>query len=282
MQMEKEKTFNFVGMSEKEFKNVCKENSWGLKIAELPQAQKRAGKSLSITEAFILDSLWSDHCSYKNSRIKLRELIKDNKYVLHSIKSDAGAVKIGNSGYCAVFKIESHNHPTLLNPYDGAATGAGGILRDIFAMGAKNLGGGASLPYGPKAEQNSKNLLSGAMAGAAAYCRAMEVPLIDLDLYYEDSFQHNSLMSVSALGVVKQDELIPNIVPKNAVVYNLVYVGKPTAGAAGGGASFASPAFEAGKKKEIEFGSNPRLEKETFDAFEKAKTALKTKKLPSP
>jgi len=279
MQMEKEKTFDFLRMSEKKFKNVCKENSWGLKIVEFRLAQKRAGRPLSITEAFILDSLWSDHCSYKNSRNKLRELIKDNKYVLHSIKSDAGAVKIGNSGYCAVFKIESHNHPTLLNPYDGAATGAGGILRDIFAMGAKNLGVGASLRYGPKAEKNSKDLLSGAMAGAAAYCKAMEIPLIDLDLYYEDSFQHNCLMNVSALGVVKKDELIPNIVPKNAVGYNLVYVGKPTAGAAVGGASFASQAFEAGKKKQIEFGSNPRLEKATFDVFEKVKTALKKKKL---
>ena len=277
--MEKEKTFDFLGMSEKEFENVCKNNGWRLTLDEFRLAQKKAQKPLSITEAYILDSLWSDHCSYKHSKNKLRSLIKRNRHVLRTEQSDAGAVKIGESGYSAVFKIESHNHPTLINPFDGAATGVGGVLRDIFGMGAKNLGVGASLRYGPKAEKNSKDLLSGAMEGAASYCGAMEIPLIDLDLYYENSFQHNCLMNVSALGVVKNDELIPNIVPKNAAGYNLIYVGKPTAGAAVGGASFASQAFEAGKTKEIEFGSNPRLEKATFDAFEKVKNALKKKKL---
>ena len=277
--MEGERRFDFIGMSGSEFEKVRKENSWGLTIEEFRQAQKRTKKPLSITEAYILDSLWSDHCSYKHSKHKLRQLVRDNRYVLHSEKSDAGAVKLSDSGYCAVFKIESHNHPTLINPFDGAATGAGGILRDIFAMGARNLGVGASLRYGPKAEKNSKDVLTGAMEGAASYCKAMEIPLLALDLYYEDSFRHNCLMNVSALGVVKKDELIPNVVPADAVGYNLIYVGKPTAGAAVGGASFASQAFEAGKKKEIEFGSNPLLEKATFDAFEKAKSALRRKNL---
>ena len=150
--MEKEKTFDFLGMSEKEFENVCKGNGWGLTLDEFRLAQKKAQKPLSITEAYILDSLWSDHCSYKHSKNKLRSLIKRNRHVLRTEQSDAGAVKIGESGYSAVFKIESHNHPTLINPFDGAATGVGGVLRDIFGMGAKNLGVGASLRYGPKAE----------------------------------------------------------------------------------------------------------------------------------
>ncbi|MBN1363416.1 MAG: hypothetical protein JW976_01290 [Syntrophaceae bacterium] len=278
--MEDEKTFDFLEMSEKEFGEVCKDNGWGLTLEEFRLAQTTAKKPLSITEAYILDSLWSDHCSYKHSKNKLRELIKENRYVLQSKKSDAGAVKIADSGYCAVFKIESHNHPTLVNPFDGAATGAGGILRDIFAMGAKNLGVGASLRYGPKAEKNSKDLLSGAMKGASYYCKVMNMPLIDLDLYYDDSFRHNCLMNVTALGVVKENELIPNVVSKNSIGYNLIYIGKPTAGAAVGGASFASQAFEAGKIKNIgEFGSNPQLEKATFDVFEKVKAALRKKNL---
>lgn len=277
--MENEQTFDFAGMSEKDFGKVRRANGWGLTLDEFQRAQKKARRPLSITEAYILDSLWSDHCSYKHSKHKLKGLVRDNRYVLHSEKSDAGAVKMGESGYCAVFKIESHNHPTLINPFDGAATGVGGILRDIFGMGARNLGVGASLRYGPKADKNSKDLLSGAMEGAASYCKAMEIPLISLDLYYEDSFRHNCLMNVTALGVVKSQELIPNIVPKNAVGYNLIYIGKPTAGAAVGGASFASQAFEAGKTKEIEFGSNPLLEKATFDLFEKVKEALKARKL---
>jgi len=277
--MENETRFDFAGMKAAQYEKVRKENSWGLTLEEFRIAQKRAGKPLSITEAYILDSLWSDHCSYKHSKNKLRELIRDNSYVQKSKNSDAGAVKIGDSGYCAIFKIESHNHPTLINPFDGAATGAGGILRDIFAMGAKNLGVGASLRYGPKATPDSKDVLSGSMEGAASYCSVMEIPLTGLDLYYEESFRHNCLMNVTALGIVKRNELIPNIVPANAVGYNLVYIGKPTAGAAVGGASFASQAFEAGKKKEIEFGSNPQLEKATFDVFEKVKTALKKKNL---
>lgn len=273
------KMFDFAGMKAAEYEKVRRENSWGLTLEEFRIAQKKAGRPLSITEAYILDSLWSDHCSYKHSKNKLRELIRDNKYVHKSKNSEAGAVKIGNTGYCAVFKIESHNHPTILNPFDGAATGAGGIMRDIFAMGAKNLGVGASLRYGPEATPDSKDVLSGAMAGAASYCSVMEVPLIGLDLYYEESFRHNCLMNVTALGVVKSDELIPNIAPVNAVGYNLIYIGKPTAGAAVGGASFASQAFEAGKKKTIKFGSNPQLEKATFDVFEKVKAALKKKNL---
>jgi phosphoribosylformylglycinamidine synthase subunit PurL len=274
-----EKVFDFAGMSLKEFEKVCRENSWGLTLEEFRTAQKRAGKPLSITEAYIMDSLWSDHCSYKHSKYKLRQLVRDNSYVLKSKKSDAGAVKLGNSGYCAVFKIESHNHPTLINPFDGAATGAGGILRDIFAMGAKNIGVGASLRYGPKAGSDSKDVLSGSMKGAASYCSAMGIPLIGLDLYYEESFRHNCLMNVTALGIVKKEDLIPNIVSEKSVGYNLIYIGKPTAGAAVGGASFASQAFEAGKKKEIEFGSNPQLEKATFDVFERVKVLLKRKGL---
>ena len=277
--MESENRFDFARMNAAQYEKVRKENSWGLTLEEFRIAQKRSGKPLTITEAYILDSLWSDHCSYKHSKNKLRELIRDNSYVQKSKNSDAGAVKIGDSGYCAIFKIESHNHPTLINPFDGAATGAGGILRDIFAMGAKNLGVGASLRYGPKATPDSKDVLSGSMEGAASYCSVMEIPLTGLDLYYEESFRHNCLMNVTALGIVKRNELIPNIVPANAVGYNLVYIGKPTAGAAVGGASFASQAFEAGKKKEIEFGSNPQLEKATFDVFEKVKTALKKKNL---
>ncbi|MDD5454805.1 MAG: AIR synthase related protein, partial [Candidatus Ratteibacteria bacterium] len=273
------KKFDSCGMSNSEFEKIKKENGWGLTIAEFREAQKRAKKPLSITEAYILDSLWSDHCSYKHSKNKLKELIKENKYVFKSEKSDAGAVKIPDSDYCAIFKIESHNHPTLINPFDGAATGVGGVIRDIFAMGAINLGVGASLRYGPKEKPNSKDILKDSMKGAREYCGVMGIPLIALDTYFDDSFKHNCLMNVTALGIVKKDELIPNTVSKRAVGYNLIYIGKPTAGAAVGGASFASQAFEEGKTKKIEFGSNPLLERATFNVFEKVKKELKKKKL---
>ncbi len=271
--------FNFASMNESDYEKLRKDNGWGLAISEFRQAQKRVKRPLTLTEAYILDSLWSDHCSYKHSKYKLKSLVRNNRYVLKSEKSDAGAVRIGNSNYYAVFKIESHNHPTLINPYDGAATGVGGILRDIFVMGTKNIGVGASLRYGPKEGPNAKDILTEAMRGASDYCKTMDIPLIALDTCYEESFKHNCLMNVSALGIVRKDGLIPNIVSKHAVGYNLVYIGKPTAGAAVGGASFASQSFEKGKTRQIEFGSNPMLEKATFAAFEKIKKALIAKKI---
>jgi len=273
--------FDFAGMDEAGYEKVKKENAWGLTLSEFRTAQKRAGKPLTLTEAYILDSLWSDHCSYKNSKQKLKSLVRENSYVIKSENSDAGAVKIGNTGYCAVFKIESHNHPTLINPFDGAATGVGGILRDIFAMGAKNVGVGASLRYGPGTGAGSKDVLKGSTEGAASYCGTMGIPLVALDVYKDSIFSHNCLMNVSAIGIVKKGDLIPNVVPKKGSGYNLIYIGKPTSGAAVGGASFASQAFEEGKTKKIEFGSNPRLEKATFDVFEKVKKALAARKLMS-
>ncbi|MCK9266769.1 AIR synthase related protein [bacterium] len=275
----KNQIFDFAKMKISDFEKIRKENGWGLTFAEFKEAQKRAKKPLTLTEVYILDSLWSDHCSYKNSKHKLKNLVRDNSYVLKSKNSEAGAVRIGKSDYYAVFKIESHNHPTLINPFDGAATGVGGVLRDIFAMGATNVGVGASLRYGPKATPTSKNVLKGAIEGASFYCKGMELPIIALDVYYDESFKHNCLMNVAAVGVVKKDDLIPNVVPQKGVGYNLIYIGKPTAGAAVGGASFASQAFEEGKKIEISFGANPLLEKATFDVFEKVKKTLVSKKL---
>ena len=264
-------------MSNSEIEKIKKKYAWGLTTNELKIAQKRTKRPMMLTEVYILDSLWSDHCSYKHSKNKLKQLIRKNKYVLESEKSDAGAVCLPGSNYAIVFKIESHNHPTLINPEDGASTGVGGIIRDIFAMGARNLGVGASLRYGPKTSQDE--ILSGAMKGAAEYNQTMKLPLIDSDIYYDETFAHNCLMNVSALGVIDKKEIIPNIVSPNAVGYNLIYFGKPTAGAGFGGASFASQAFEEGVKKEIEFGSNPVLEKATFIAFEKVKNRLKKKGL---
>ncbi len=271
------KRFNFLGMSDLEIEKIKKKYGWGLTANELRKAQKEKKGQINITETYILDSLWSDHCSYKHSKNKLRQLVKKNRYVFESEKSDAGAVRLPRSNYGIVFKIESHNHPTLINPEDGAATGVGGIIRDIFAMGARNLGVGASLRYGPKGSPDE--ILTGAMKGAAEYNQAMKLPLIDSDIYYDESFAHNCLMNVTALGVVRKDGIIPNIVSRDAVGYNLIYFGKPTAGAGFGGASFASQAFEEGVKKEIEFGSNPNLERATFIVFEKVKNRLKKKNL---
>ncbi|GEM_PF-588576 len=279
--MSNNKSFDFNKMSEEDFINVKKENGLGLILEEFRMAQERLERPLTITETYILDSLWSDHCSYKNAKRKLEELKNvKNKHVFFSEKSDAGAVEIPNTGYVCVFKIESHNHPTQDNPYDGAATGVGGILRDIFAMGAEVIGVGGSLRTGPAENAHSKKIIKDAMKGASDYSKIMEIPLIDLDLYCDESFKTNCLMNVTAIGISKKEDIIPNVVPKDAVNYNLIYIGKASAGAAVGGASFASQSFqEEETKKEIEFGSNPSLEKATFNVFNKLKEELRKKGL---
>src|SRR4030042_6586143 len=202
------KTIDFLdkNKSDSELERIIYENKWSLSLFETRQAQQRAKKILNTTELGILDALWSEHCSYKHTKKTLRTLIANNSYVLRTEKSEAGAVIIPGTDYVVVFKIESHNHPTQENPFDGAATGIGGKLRDVFAMGARLLGCGVSLRTGPLSNEHSKYILEKGTEGAADYCNVMEVPLIDLDAYFNEYFKDNCLANVSAIGVVKKDE----------------------------------------------------------------------------
>ncbi|MDD3521203.1 MAG: AIR synthase related protein, partial [Actinomycetota bacterium] len=262
--------------NDSELKKIIDKNGWSLSLHEAKEAQKRAKKVLNITELGILDSLWSEHCSYKHTKKTLKMLIKDNSYVLKTKSSEAGAVMIPGTDYVAVFKVESHNHPTQENPFDGAATGIGGVLRDIFAMGARIVGCGVSLRTGPLSDEHSGYILEEGTKGAANYCNVMGVPLIDLDTYFNEYFKENCLANVSAIGVVRTDALMPNTASKDSVGYNLIYFGKETKGAAAGGASSASKTREEGKQLyEAEFGSKPELERDTLIALEQAKENLR-------
>lgn len=262
--------------AESELEEIIRKNGWSLSLSEVREAQKRAKKILNITELGILDALWSEHCSYKHTKKTLKTLIKENSYVLKTEKSEAGAVIIPGTEYAAVFKIESHNHPTQENPFDGAATGIGGILRDIFAMGARIIGCGVSLRTGPLSNDQSKFILEEGTRGAANYCNIMGVPLIDLDAYFNEYFRDNCLANVSAIGVAKKDEFIPNTATEESAGYNLIYFGKETRGAAAGGASSASKTREEGKQLyEAEFGSKPELERDTLTALKQAMQRLK-------
>ncbi len=262
-------------ITDSDLEKIIQENGWSLSLPEARQAQERAKKILNVTELGILDSLWSEHCSYKHTKKTLRNLIRDNSYVLGTKKSEAGAVMIPGTDYVAVFKIESHNHPTQENPFDGAATGIGGVIRDIFAMGAKPLGCGVSLRTGPLSSDHAKFILREGTKGAANYCNVLEVPLIDLDTDFNEYFKDNCLANVSAIGIVKKEELLPNTASKDSVGYNLIYFGKETKGAAAGGASSASKTREEGKQLyEVEFGSKPELERDTLMALEQVKQRL--------
>ncbi len=272
-----EKTIDFLdkNKTDSDLEKIIHENGWSLSLSEVKEAQERAKKILNTTELGILDSLWSEHCSYKHTKKTLRTLVKNNSYVLKTEKSEAGAVIIPGTDYVAVFKIESHNHPTQENPYDGAATGIGGVLRDIFAMGARIVGCGVSLRTGTLSNDHSKFILKEGTKGAANYCNVMGVPLISLDANFNEYFKDNCLANVSAIGVVKKDGLIPNTASKDSAGYNLVYFGKETKGAAAGGASSASKSREEGKQLyEVEFGSKPELERDTLIALEQVKQEL--------
>jgi len=262
--------------SDSELQEIIDKNEWSLSLYEVKEAQRRAKKILNITELGILDSLWSEHCSYKHTKKTLGMLIKDNSYILKTKNSEAGAVMIPGTDYVAVFKIESHNHPTQENPYDGAATGIGGVIRDIFAMGARIVGCGVSLRTGPLRGKHSRYILEEGTKGAANYCNVMGVPLVDLDTYFNEYFKENCLANVSAIGVVKTEYLIPNMASKDSGGYNLIYFGKETKGAAAGGASSSSKTREEGKQLyKAEFGSKPELERDTLAALEQAKKNLK-------
>lgn len=272
-----EKNIDFLNTdkSDSELEEIIIKNGWSLSLFEVKEAQRRAKKILNLTELGILDSLWSEHCSYKHTKKIIKTLIRNNSYVFKTERSEAGAVIIPGTDYVVVFKIESHNHPTQENPFDGAATGIGGVVRDIFVMGAKVLGCGVSLRTGPLTNPHSRYILEEGTKGAANYCNVLGVPLVDLDTYFNECFQDNCLANVSAIGIVQKDWLLPNVASKDSVGYNLIYIGKETRGAAAGGASSASKPREEGKQLyEVEFGSKPELERDTIIVLEQVKQKL--------
>ena len=153
------------------------------------------GREPNPVELNIYSVMWSEHCSYKHSRDLLRLLPSEGPAVLQGPGENAGVVDLGE-GWAAAFKIESHNHPSAVEPFMGAATGAGGIIRDIIAMGARPVAMLASLRFGPPGEQRSRYLYEKASAGLDWYCRETEVPVAGRMIYFEESYRGNPLVNV--------------------------------------------------------------------------------------
>src|ERR1700754_4425406 len=147
----------------------------GLKPDEYDRIVRALGREPSITELGIYSVMWSEHCSYKSSRVHLKTLPTTGKRVLQGPGENAGAVDIGD-GLAAVFKIESHNHPSFIEPYQGAATGVGGIIRDIFTMGARPIALMISLRFGALEAPGTKRLVEGVVAGIAGYGNSIGIP----------------------------------------------------------------------------------------------------------
>lgn len=197
------------------------------------------GRTPTDTELGMYSAMWSEHCSYKNSILQLKTLPTDSDRALAKAgEENAGALDIGD-GLAVVFKIESHNHPTAIEPYQGAATGVGGIMRDIFTMGARPICSLNSLRFGPPDEGRNRFLLDGAIKGIGDYGNCLGIPVLGGELFIDKSFSKNPLVNAMAVGVVKHDQMASATTGSQAG--NPVFIVGATTGRDGiHGASFAS------------------------------------------
>ena len=238
---------------------------FGLSGDEYARLVTGLGRQPSPLEAAITGALWSEHCGYKNSRPLLRRLPTDGPQVLQGPGENAGVVSIGE-GLGLAFKMESHNHPSAVEPVQGAATGVGGILRDIFAMGARPVAVLDALRFGPLDRPRTRYLLHGVVEGIASYGNAIGVPTVGGDLAFHDSYLENPLVNVMALGVLPVERLQSGTV--GAPGNRLLYVGSRTGRDGLGGAVFASADLSgasAADRPAVQVG-DPFLEKQLLEA----------------
>jgi phosphoribosylformylglycinamidine synthase len=227
------------------------------------------GREPSYTELGIFSVMWSEHCSYKSSRLHLKKLPTRSKLVLQGPGENAGVIDIGG-GYAIAFKIESHNHPSFIEPFQGAATGVGGILRDIFTMGARPVAVMDSLRFGPlddpQAGPRNRRIMEGVVAGIAHYGNCFGVPTVGGECLFEPGYNGNPLVNVFALGVFKKDEIF--LAKAEGIGNPVIYVGAKTGRDGIHGASMASAEFtEESKQKRpnVQVG-DPFLEKLLMEA----------------
>src|SRR6266496_3911148 len=242
----------------------------GLTPAEYEKIVKLlGGREPTRTELGIFSVMWSEHCSYKSSRVHLKRLPTRSKLVVQGPGENAGIIDIGDGWACA-FKIESHNHPSFIEPFQGAATGVGGILRDIFTMGARPVAVMDSLRFGPfddpESGERNRRIAHGVVAGIAHYGNCFGVPTVGGETIFEPCYNGNPLVNVFALGVARKDEIF---YAKAAGIGNpVIYVGAKTGRDGIHGASMASAEFtEESKQKRpnVQVG-DPFMEKLLLEA----------------
>lgn len=214
-----------------------KAGTFGLTVEEFDLAESRTARPINALEAAIVGAMWSEHCGYKNSRPLFKVFPTTGPQVLQGPGENAGVVDIGD-GYGVAFKMESHNHPSAVEPVQGAATGVGGILRDIFAMGARPFAVLDSLRFGNLDNARTKFLVHGVVEGISAYGNAIGVPTVGGEVTFHPSYQENPLVNVMALGLMKHEDLAKGTM--GAVGNKIIYVGSKTGRDGLGGAVFAS------------------------------------------
>lgn len=237
----------------------------GLKPDEYQRILDLIGREPTLTELGIFSAMWNEHCSYKSSKVWLKTLPVDGPQVICGPGENAGIVDIGD-GDAVVFKMESHNHPSYIEPYQGAATGAGGILRDVFTMGARPIAAMNSLFFGEPSHPKTKHLVSGVVAGIGGYCNSFGVPTIGGSVLFDKSYNGNCLVNAFAAGLVKSDEIFYSAA--KGVGLPIVYLGSKTGRDGVGGATMASAAFDDDteeKRPTVQVG-DPFAEKRLLEA----------------
>src|SRR3989454_9870598 len=199
------------------------------------------GREPNITELGMFSVMWSEHCSYKSSRVHLKKLPTTGPRVVQGPGENSGAVDIGD-GLCAVFKMESHNHPSFIEPYQGAATGVGGILRDVFTMGARPIALLNALRFGELETAKNRHLMKGVVAGIAGYGNCMGVPTVGGEIAFNDIYSQNPLVNVFCLGIAHKDKIFLGTAA--GVGNPVIYFGSKTGRDGIHGATMASDSFD--------------------------------------
>jgi phosphoribosylformylglycinamidine synthase subunit PurL len=238
----------------------------GLTTEEYDRAVAALGRAPSYTELGIVSVMWSEHCSYKSSRVHLRNLPTEGPHVVQGPGENAGIVDVGG-GIAAVFKMESHNHPSYIEPYQGAATGVGGILRDIFTMGARPIASLNSLRFGSLDHPRTRYLVHGVVAGIAGYGNSIGVPTVGGEIAFHPSYNGNILVNVFSLGIARREKIHRGIAA--GAGNPVIYVGSKTGRDGIHGASLlASSGFDAAsesKRPRVQVG-DPFTEKLLLEA----------------
>ncbi len=214
----------------------------GLKPDEYERIVKLIGRAPSFTELGIFSAMWNEHCSYKSSKIHLRTLPTKAPWVIQGPGENAGVIDIGD-GLAVVFKMESHNHPSYIEPYQGAATGVGGILRDVFTMGARPIACLNALSFGDPKNPRTRSLVSGVVAGIAGYGNSFGVPTVGGEVRFDRRYDGNILVNAMAVGLAEKDKLFYSAA--SGVGMPIVYLGSKTGRDGIHGATMASAEFGA-------------------------------------
>ena len=246
---------DLTGLANEEILSRLKELNIPLTAQEALKIQNEMlGRAPSLAELVLFSIQGSEHCSYKSSRTHLKQFTTEGPDVVLGAKEDAGVVSIAtdNNGnrWCVVMSHESHNHPSQIVPYEGAATGVGGNVRDVMCMGAEVIACTDSFRFGDIKNNKTKWIHNGVVAGIAGYGNPLGIPNIGGDIYYHQGYNENCLVTLVTLGIVREDQILHSYAPKNADGYDLILIGKPTDNSGFGGASFASLELEEDKKEQ--------------------------------